>query len=148
MTGNKSAYRYAVALWEVADEAGQTESVFKDIQTLKNLLKSSDDFYRFVDSPRINADQHKVGFKALFKNRINKITINFLYLLIEKGRVNIIPVIINQFFLVRNDRMGIAKAVLTSAVSMSENQKKQLVIYLDDQNPLIVASIYWTLHQV
>ena len=85
MTTNKIAFRYAKSWIDLAVERNEVESALADVKVLKNLLRENADFSAFVKSPVISFDKKKKILSTLFEDKLSKLTLLFLQLLVSKG---------------------------------------------------------------
>ena len=127
MPNPRLATRYAKSLIGLAQERGELETVYKDMQFLQSICKSNPDFVNLLRSPVVRADKKDAIISAITKDRISKMTATFTKLLTSKGREEDLPEIINAFISQYNEIKGIEKVKLTTAVPVSEDVKKALL---------------------
>lgn len=130
MGESRAAYRYARAILETAEEHNALDRVSKDFETVENLTRESHDFLLFLRSPVINKEKKKRILADLLKNNVSDISYNFILLLISKSRENILPEIIQQFYQLRDERLGIENATVRAATPFTKEQEKQLLEHL------------------
>ena len=131
MANTRAAYRYALALLGVAEEAKQLELVARDLAELDSLLHRSRELVLFLKSPIVKRDKKKNVLNELFKDRLCKLTFLFLDLMARKGREELLPEIIQQFNKLHDKRSGILKADLRVAFPMADDQQKALIEQLN-----------------
>jgi F-type H+-transporting ATPase subunit delta len=127
MPNPRLATRYAKSLIGLAQERGELETVYNDMQFLQRICKSNRDFVNLLRSPVIKADKKEAIITAITKDRISKLTASFTKLLTDKGREEDLPEIIAAFISQYNEIKGIQKVKLTTAVPVSEEVKKDLL---------------------
>jgi F-type H+-transporting ATPase subunit delta len=127
MPNPRLATRYAKSLVGLAQERGELETVYKDMQFLQSICKSSRDFVNLLRSPVVKADKKESIINAITKDRISKLTSAFTKLLIDKGREEDLPEIITAFINQYNEIKGIQKVKLTTAVPVSDDVKRNLL---------------------
>ena len=127
MPNPRLATRYAKSLIDLAQERGELETVFKDMQFLQSITKSNRDFVNLLRSPVVKADKKEAIINAITKDRISKTTLAFTKLLIDKGREEDLPEIIGAFITQYNQIQGIQKVKLTTATEVSDDLKKALL---------------------
>ena len=127
MPNPRLATRYAKSLIGLAQERGELETVYKDMQFLQSICKSNRDFVNLLRSPVVKADKKDAIITAITKGRINVLTASFTKLLVEKGREEDLPEILAAFINQYNEIRGIQKVRLTTAVPVSEDLKKALL---------------------
>ena len=93
MSSNKSfssetANRYALALYELAKENSELESVEKDVNELLVVYNTSIDLKSFIKNPtQSQSSQLEVLNKVSVEMSLSKIIKNFLSILITKRRI-------------------------------------------------------------
>lgn len=127
MPNPRLATRYAKSLIGLAQERGELEAVYKDMQFLQSICKSNRDFVNLLRSPVVRADKKDAIITAITKDRISKLTATFTKLLTAKGREEDLPEIINAFISQYNEIKGIEKVKLTTAVPVSDDVKNAIL---------------------
>ena len=127
MPNPRLATRYAKSLIGLAQERGELETVYKDMQFLQSICKSNRDFVNLLRSPVVKADKKEAIINAITKDRISKMTAAFTKLLTDKGREEDMPEIISAFITQYNEIKGIQKVKLTTAMPVSDDVKKALL---------------------
>lgn len=131
MSEFRSAYRYALAIISVAEEQGKLDEMNKDVQLLEKLINESREMFLFLKSPVVNAERKKRLLTELLKGNVGDITMKFLILLASKGREGLLPEIIQQFYRLRDQRLGILNVNMKTTVKFSEAQERQLISQLE-----------------
>jgi F-type H+-transporting ATPase subunit delta len=81
MQSPRLAGRYAKSLIDLAEEKGQLETVYKDMQYMQQALKQSREFVVLMKSPVIKADKKLAILDAVTKGKVGEITAGFNRLL-------------------------------------------------------------------
>ena len=119
--------RYATALFALCKEEGQLTTLQKDIEKMSELIAKSDDFKNFMTSPMYKRDEKTRVVSAVGKQiKLQKNTYNLLQLMARKGRIHILPQLINDIgSLLENDRgeMGVE---VVSAETLNKDQTDKL----------------------
>ena len=79
--------RYALALYEVAEEKGKVQEYLKDLREICDLIENNKDFYEVIRHPQINTRKKKQIFINVFKGKIDEELLSFILILIEKDRI-------------------------------------------------------------
>ena len=79
--------RYALAIYEVAEEKGKVDEYLKDLREICDLIENNKDFYEVIKHPQINTTKKKQLFTDIFKGNIDEELLSFLLILIEKDRI-------------------------------------------------------------
>lgn len=127
MQSPRLAGRYAKSLVDLAQEKGQLETVYKDMQYLQQVVKQSRDFVVLMKSPVIKADKKNAILDAVSKDKVSDLTKAFNRLLVIKGRENALPQIVNAFIDQYNTIKDIHKVKLTTATEASDELKQSMV---------------------
>ncbi|QAT43886.1 ATP synthase F1 subunit delta [Aminipila luticellarii] len=77
---------YGNALFQVASEVHKTEVILDEAIQLLELLKQEQDLSAFIDTPVISIADKKDVLKSILEGRISEELLNFLYVMIDKGR--------------------------------------------------------------
>ncbi len=127
MPNPRLAGRYAKSLVDLAVERNQLEAVYKDMQYLQAVCKTSPQFVSVLRSPVISADKKQNILSAITDGKVSDLTALFNKLLISKTREEYIPEIIAAFIGLYNDMKGIHTVKLTTATPISEDVKQSIV---------------------
>ncbi|MEP6750848.1 MAG: ATP synthase F1 subunit delta [Bacteroidota bacterium] len=136
MPNPRLAARYAKSLIDLAIEQNQLETVYKDMQYLQTICKSSPEFVNIMRSPVIKGDKKQNILNALTDGKISTLTASFNKLLVTKTREEYIPEIISAVIEQYNVIKGIHKVKLTTATALSEELKQSIVAKLKAETPL------------
>ena len=117
------AGRYAIALFELANEQGQLDAVGESLAALKQALADSDDFRALTTSPLIGRDQAMRAVAASAgAMKLDPITANFLGVLAKNRRLTQLGNVIRAFNLLAARHRGEINAEVTSAHKLDEGQ--------------------------
>lgn len=86
MLNPRLASRYAKSLIDIAVEQNSLEETLKDMQLIDAICEQNRDFVNMMRSPVIKADKKNAIIDAVFSGRLSALSIQFLRLLINKGR--------------------------------------------------------------
>ncbi len=116
----KIATRYAKSLMDLAVEQGKLEEVQADMQTLHTAAQNRD-LYLFLKSPIIQNDKKIAALDALFKGKLDVLTMLYLKLLVTKNREGYLPEITAEFGEQYKVLKKITSVTITSAAPLSED---------------------------
>ena len=117
---------YAVALFELANEAKKLELYQEETKAISNILKDNKDFLNLLTNQFINKDDKKQLLDNVFKNKVDVMVLNFLKLLVDKQRFNITLDVFKEFNSLANDYRGIKEGVLYTASLLDEAKVKAI----------------------
>ncbi len=115
--------RYAQALFELADEAGQLAVVERDLKTLSQAEHDHAELRRALANPTVShEDKGKVLVAIADAAGCSPLTRNFLSLLAANLRAAALPAVIKAFARLTAARRGAVAAEVTSAVPLTAIQ--------------------------
>jgi F-type H+-transporting ATPase subunit delta len=138
--------RYATAVFNLFREEGQLKVLAKDVSKLAELIDVSNDFKKMIESPIIKREEQAQAVSAVAKKiKLHENTDNLLQLMARKGRVSILPRLVDDIgSLLENERDEISVEVISAetlnkdqigkleqAVSKILNQKAFMRVKLD-----------------
>lgn len=125
------AGRYALALFELADEAKALDDVRADLNGLGAALKDSDDLNRLVSSPVFSREEQGRAMAAVLgKADANALTRNFVALVARKRRLGTLKDMIKAYDALLAEKRGEITAEVTSAHKLKADQIKKLAATL------------------
>ena len=117
------AGRYASALFDLARDQRQIESVGNSLDALGQALLDSKDFAELVSSPLVSRDEAGKSFAALAPQLgLDPITSNFLGVLARNGRKNELRNVIRAFRRLAADHRGETTAEVVTARPLNDDQ--------------------------
>jgi F-type H+-transporting ATPase subunit delta len=121
------AGRYASALFDLAREQRQIESVGRSIDALNQALADSKDFSELVASPLVSREEAGKAFAGLAPSlKLDPITANFLGVLAKNGRKNELRSVIRAFRRLAAEHRGETTAEVVTARPLNDDQLAQL----------------------
>ncbi|MFM7595302.1 MAG: ATP synthase F1 subunit delta [Flavobacteriales bacterium] len=126
MASTKSAARYAKALLDLSLEKGWVEAVEKDLNRFLQVVKESDDFRVFLNSPIVRDDKKIAVYQQVF-NGFSAATMQFFALVTKNGREQLLPEIAHQFDRQLMKHRGIVSGSITSAIALSQETKQAIL---------------------
>ncbi|NJK34215.1 MAG: F0F1 ATP synthase subunit delta [Oscillatoriales cyanobacterium SM2_2_1] len=117
---------YAEALLNLAQQQQLLDQVGEDVQVVLTALADSAELRQLLSVPLVRSADKIQIIQSLFGSRLQPLTVNFLCLLVDKGRIIFAEAICRQFQnLLRNLRQ-IAYAEVSSAHALSDQQQETL----------------------
>ncbi|HEY3298810.1 MAG TPA: F0F1 ATP synthase subunit delta [Armatimonadota bacterium] len=126
------ARRYAGALFEVARNAKAIDKIESDLGLISYSLQTMPRLAEALAHPILPADRKKQIVSEVFKSEINSITLDFICLLVDKRRANLLDEIEGEYINLANDYRGVTPALVTSAVALTSDEKSALQEKLED----------------
>jgi F-type H+-transporting ATPase subunit delta len=126
MSAKAIASRYALALLDEAVGQGVEDVVEKDLKTIKSIMESSKDLRMLFRSPIIEWWRKKNIAKEVFEIQISLLTMNFMMLVIQKGREKFLREMATEYHALLDLRRNILRINVDSAVAMDAVVQKSL----------------------
>lgn len=127
MTEKKVSQRYARALYQLATENKNLDTIYQDMKMVGETLENSNELDLMFKSPLIKGSQKSSVVNEIFNSKINELTLKFINLLISKQRESFVLSILVQFEEIYNLNHGITKAKITTAVNVDDSIKEKLL---------------------
>ena len=123
--------RYALALFELAQEESQLDRIEKEAEEFKKLIKKNDDINFLVKNPLIGKKEQVTSIKKILQiSNFSRLFQNFIELITEKRRLFFIEKILDSFENLKISKKGEIKADLISSKELSGKElndfKKEL----------------------
>ena len=131
MLVSKAAKRYATALLESADEQNSIENTLKDIHLIKETIESSKELRVFLKSPVVKPADKRNALSSIFDGKVSKEVSQFIGLLTNKGREDILDEITAAFIDVYNVHAGIITVEVKTAKALETGQITELTKMLE-----------------
>jgi F-type H+-transporting ATPase subunit delta len=120
---SETANRYALALYELAKENLELESVEKNVIEFLTAYKTSEDLKNFIKNPtQSQSIQLEILDKISAQMNLSKIIKNFLSVLIIKRRIFFINKIFLNFLSLASKQRGEIKASLVSSKNLTREE--------------------------
>jgi F-type H+-transporting ATPase subunit delta len=130
MTLSAVISRYVEALADVVMGSGSVikpEDALAELRVFDATLGSSSELRNALSSPSVPASRKRaVVGRITDQLRLSRIIRNFLFVLIDHRRIAEVPQILPAFEVVLDQRLGFARAEVTSASELSEVQRSTL----------------------
>jgi F-type H+-transporting ATPase subunit delta len=116
---------------DIALAQGAAEPAAKQLHEFGAAYAQSAELRTFLASPAVSTEaKHAVIEKIVARLGASKIIRNFLFVIADHRRTQLIPEVIAAFHEVIRQRQGVAEAMVSSAVEVSAAQKKEMAATL------------------
>jgi F-type H+-transporting ATPase subunit delta len=123
---SKVAVPYAEALLDLAQSNDSLKETTNDMNFVSQILGDSSDLKKFLGNPLITKDAKKNTVKDIFGEQIDASTLKFLWLLVERGRIEVLESIAQRFLELSFKQESIEIAKITSSIQLSAEQQKDI----------------------
>jgi len=114
---------YAQAFMSLAKSHDLVDRFGEDVNFLLGVLASAEDLRNLLTRPLINVEVKKGVLRQIAGEQLHPYTLNFLMLLIDRGRVPFLEEICKQFQVLLRGLRQTALAEVISAVELTDAQK-------------------------
>lgn len=125
MSQSVAAKRYALALFNLAQEQGQTAIIQEELHELKTVFQTNEELEQLLGSPKLSVTKKKALLTDLFKDA-NVHILNTLSLLLDRKRINEIVAIVDEFNGFANDAAGVAEAKVYSTRALTAEESESI----------------------
>lgn len=120
------ANRYAEAFFSLSLDKNALENNKNELNAVKDIFNEVENLKEFLASERVSKKDKKEIIKSSLKQTVSKDTINFLLLLVDKGRINYFDEIVNDYIHLANDELNIKEGVIESVRPLDKDKIKEL----------------------
>jgi F-type H+-transporting ATPase subunit delta len=137
--GNVDALRvarvYAEALLNAAEERHQDQEMLDELQALHQYVLSHPDpkLRAFFISGVISRDRAAIAIRDAFRGRASDLLLNFLLVLNDHLRLNLVRPIIAEYRELYNERANRLRVLVRTAVPLPDDQRQRLEQQLREQ---------------
>lgn len=146
------ARTYAQAILAAAQDEGSEDKIKKNLVWLSGLFESDEPFRKFLVSPRIDRREKKKILLQLLEKQISPLSLNFLTLLVDKGRIELLPLIDKSYNQLYQEAQGVINVKITTSFPLEENYRKNIrealsekfkkeIILEEETNPKILGGM-------
>lgn len=119
--------RYAKALLLQALEIKKLDVVYKDIQIVQTTCEDSKELSELLKNPIVSSVDKQEVCKKVFGKSISSVTLNFIDIVISKGRDGLIKEIADSFIKLYNQHKGVSTVSLTTASKVDAGVKNDIL---------------------
>jgi F-type H+-transporting ATPase subunit delta len=130
MLAQQVAKKYSMALFELARDKNIIDQAWEQFGSLQQFLKADRTFLDFMTAPQINDEKKRALIEKAFAGKLEAALFDFLMFLADKRRIKFLPEIIEEFDRRVREHKGIAKAVVVSAVPLSDEERQRIITEL------------------
>lgn len=117
---------YGTALFEAAGDLGKKEEFLEESIALLELLEKDPDLKTFYEYPSITQKEKKDVLESIFAGKISDELLNFLCILIDKGRTTHLEGILKMYRKLIDEEAGFSNGTVYSVIPLSEDRMKEL----------------------
>jgi F-type H+-transporting ATPase subunit delta len=132
MSDSVVAERYARALFELADEAGQVSSVAAEMDRFAESYRSSTELERALANPAVDETSRDAVLKDLgLSLSLSPLSLNAIRLMTRRRRLGSISGVSKEIRRLADEKAGVLRATVTSARPLPESYYQRLAAELE-----------------
>lgn len=131
MLDKSTAITFVDALLDVAKKKGTFEQVEKDLDLVCNVITKFDNFRKILFHPSVTRDEKKKLIKKVFGESVSDLTRNFLNLLVDRRKEELLELIPEIYRETINEKKGVLKAKIQTVEPLTEERLNNLRKRLD-----------------
>ena len=127
MSYSKITLRYAAAFFDLTEERKLIESTSNDMTLLNSVCSSNRDFVQLLKNPVVHIDKKKKIIEKIFADKVNKVSLSFMILMVRKRRERYLPSIAEAYKDLYQAFQGIKTAYVSSAIPLNASEKSGIL---------------------
>jgi F-type H+-transporting ATPase subunit delta len=136
---------YAEALLDAAAKHNQADEILQELRDLvETVLKPNPQLLDFFANKTISKERKAEVLQKVFTNRVSDVLANFLLVLNEHDRLELLPAILHAYIELNNQRARRVVVQVRSAVPLLDHQRERLASQLRQvfhQEPVLDAAV-------
>ncbi|MFC3886422.1 F0F1 ATP synthase subunit delta [Bacillus songklensis] len=125
MSKHLVAKRYALALFQLAQEQNAVNEFEEQLLVIKKVFEENRELLVVLKHPKVSFEQKQALLKEAFSTLLPQIQ-NTLSLLLERHRIGIVIEMVSDFVELANESKGTAEATVYSVRPLTENEGQAL----------------------
>ena len=138
MISRDVARKYARALFLSSKDKNIMDAAFGQLEDLREYLSKDRSLLDFLSSPNIEMTNKRDAVREVFTDRFDRLVVEFLVVLVEKGRMSHLEEVIDEFIRLVEAEKGIARATIVTAVPLTAVEKADLADRLATKTGLTI----------
>jgi len=121
------AARYAKSLIDLAQDQKLVEDIKKDMELFHHTLRANPELKAVLANPIVSHSKKIKILDEVFSKRVNKVSIAFFKLMVNKGRGDVLYTTANEYINLYDIKNHIVHASVVSATELSAANKKTMI---------------------
>lgn len=126
MSLSLAAKRYAKALYKITKEKGTVEPTLAELKKVNTALFGEPKTQEFIESPIVSLAEKKQALTAAVKPSVSEPVFNLLLLMADKGRLSLIPNMVEGFVKYGDLDAGVCRGTVISARTLTAEERKSI----------------------
>jgi ATP synthase F1 delta subunit len=136
---------YAEALLEAAEPAGLTQQVFEELVSLvEDVFAAQPDLETYLLNPAVGREPKADALRRAFAGKASDVFLNFLLVLNNHGRLDILRPLVLEARLLLRERKGQQYVIVRTAVPLPDDLRQKLIEELRQtiaREPVLVTAV-------
>jgi F-type H+-transporting ATPase subunit delta len=132
MMNYKLASKYAQALIQLAGSPSKIRNYLEELEQLVDLLRAAPNFAWLLYHPCVTHFQKKKALKNLLSNHLDTSLLLFLFVLIDKKRIQYLPDIVREYRHLAHQQLKVLDVQVITAVPLEEQEELKLKTKLEN----------------
>ncbi len=120
------AHVYAAAMYELATEKSQVDSLREEMNAVAGLVESDKDFAAFLTSPTVDVGAKKKTLEKLFRGRCGDLVVDSLQVINRNDRQEFIGAVAEAFGMIDHERRGGIEVQVRSPVALTDAMRDRI----------------------
>lgn len=120
------AKKYANALFLSVRDRGLINQAYEQLEGLRDLVVRDRTLLNFLSSPKISEDEKIALIRKVFADRLEKLFVEFLLVLVRKRRATYLPEVLDEFIRLVQHHKGINRVTVITAIPMAKAEEQSL----------------------
>ncbi len=117
---------YSDVMFELANEAGLTDQVMDDLESVSDVLRDEPEFLSLLTLGHVK-DEDKAGMiRRVFTGRVNDLTLDFLCVLAKRNRMNFVHGIGDRYQVLMDEKKNLHRIEVTLAAEPGDEQIRKI----------------------
>ena len=116
------AMTYARALYGAATDNGHTKEIRDEILRIDHIFREETDFMKIMANPAVSVVKKRNMLKKVFEERVHEEVLNFMYILVDKGRFYGLHKMIKFYYDLDDEARGEGYGIVYSVYPLEAGQ--------------------------
>ncbi|NLD19573.1 MAG: ATP synthase F1 subunit delta [Clostridiales bacterium] len=135
---------YGAALFQAAVETNKKDVILSEAEELLDIFVREPDLKAFINYPAISVNEKKKVIAGIFQGKICDELINFLYVLVDKGRTTHFERIIKEYKKLVEREEGCSYGTVYSVIPLTDNR----IEVLEKETSRLMKSNVWLTNEL
>lgn len=117
---------YAESLFRLASAEEIADRVEEELHEVERLYHSNPEMKEFINNPRVKAEGKKDALVELLGDKLSRVLLNHMHLLIDQERGRMLPKVAEEFYRLASESRAKVTAEVITAVPISEGTREKL----------------------